>query len=130
MQALATAAGVVSVAVSLFMFGFQLALGLGAPLGEFAWGGKNKVLPASQRNFCIGMGILHLLGALFIAVRAGFLPIPILEMVTTVFVWVFVLLAFFNTLGNLANQNKKERALMLPLNALSLLTNLLVALFA
>ena len=130
MQMLVTISGVVSIAISVFLFGFQLALGLGAPLGEFAWGGKNTVLPASQRNFCIGMGILHLLGAFFVAVRAGFLPLPILEMVTAVFVWMFVLLAFLNTLGNAFSQNRKERALMLPLSILSFAANLLVALFA
>ena len=130
MQMLVTISGVVSIAISVFLFGFQLALGLGAPLGEFAWGGKNKVLPASQRNFCIGMGILHLLGAFFVAVRAGFLPLPILEMVTAVFMWMFVLLAFLNTLGNAFSQNRKERALMLPLSILSFAANLLVALFA
>ena len=28
---------------------FQLALALGAPLGHFAWGGKDRVLPAGKR---------------------------------------------------------------------------------
>ena len=89
---------------------FQVALALGAPYGQMAWGGASPpVLPGSLRAASAGAAVYLVLAAAVMLVRAGDLgarlpPRP--------FWWINLLLAAqlaLNTLGNLAAEADAER---------------------
>ena len=50
---------------------FQILLILGKPLGEYAWGGKYKVLPTKLRVSSVISSIIYILCALIILENAG-----------------------------------------------------------
>ena len=50
---------------------FQLTIALGAPLGRFAWGGQNRVLPARQRIGSVISIVLYALFAVIVLAAAG-----------------------------------------------------------
>jgi hypothetical protein len=92
----------------------QVCLIAGAPLGRFAWGGQNNVLPSRLR---IGSGVAIVLYAVF--------ALPILQAAGAVAVLpggavgvaIWVLAGYF-TLGivmNAASRSRSERVVMTPL---------------
>ena len=92
---------------------FQGLLVAGAPLGRFAWGGQNEVLPAGLR---IGSAVSIALYAVFAVLilhaagRMTFLP----DGVVSVAMWV---LAGFFVLGiamNAISRSRSERLVMTP----------------
>lgn len=121
------ATAVVSLALLFLLSIFQLALALGAPLGNFAWGGAHKVLPRKLRVasiFSIGIyaGI-----ALFIASKAGIIDVAINERVLAIGMW--VLFGYF-TLGiflNSISKSKRERYTMTPVCIILALATLTLA---
>jgi hypothetical protein len=119
----AIAACVLLVALAVF----QVALIAGAPIGRFAWGGQNDVLPRRTR---IGSGVSIVLYAVFAIVildRAGLVDV-VPDIVATVGIWVLV--AYF-TLGILLNgisRSKPERYTMTPVTLVLAVLCLLVAL--
>ncbi|WP_241971264.1 hypothetical protein [Microcella alkaliphila] len=50
---------------------FQLALIAGAPLGHFAWGGQDRVLPTAKRIGSVVSILLYALFAVVVLQRAG-----------------------------------------------------------
>jgi hypothetical protein len=88
---------------------FQVALALGAPYGQIAWGGSSAVLPISLRWTSAGAALYLLGAAAIMEVRAGDwgrgLPaLPFL--IFNIFLAAQLLL---NTLANLATQTAGER---------------------
>ncbi len=51
--------------------GFQVALALGAPYGDIAWGGQTPVLPGPMRWASLGAAVYLLAAAALMEVRAG-----------------------------------------------------------
>lgn len=105
---------------------FQAALVAGAPIGHFAWGGQNRVLP---RNLRIGSVVSIVLYAGFAAIilqRAGvhaMLPQPVVD----IGIWV---IAGYLALGiplNAISRSKPERFTMTPVVTLLFLLILTVA---
>lgn len=92
---------------------FQVLLIVGLPLGRFAWGGQNGVLPAHLR---LGSALSVLIYAVFAAValdRSGlisFLPAP----ADVVAMWVVAAYLLLSVLPNLASKSRDERRLMAP----------------
>lgn len=92
---------------------FQVLLIIGLPLGRFAWGGQNDVLPARLR---VGSAISILIYAAFAAVAlaryglAAFLPAP----ADAVAMWVIAAYLLLSVLPNLASKSRDERRLMVP----------------
>lgn len=92
---------------------FQVLLIVGLPLGRFAWGGQNGVLPARLR---LGSALSVLIYAVFAAValdRSGlisFLPAP----ADVVAMWVVAAYLLLSVLPNLASKSRDERRLMAP----------------
>ncbi len=110
------------VVVLCFAFaGFQVALALGAPYGEMAWGGSSAVLPSGMRAASAGAAIYLSLAAAAMLVRSGDLgrdlpPAP--------FRWFNRFLALqlaLNTAGNLAARDAGERSIMAAASALGAL---------
>lgn len=88
---------------------FQIALALGAPLGEAAWGGKHKnVLPRNLR-----------IGSLFAAASLLFMSLVVLsasssvnlypESFTTVVLWVMAIYFAIGIVMNALSRSKVER---------------------
>ena len=92
---------------------FQVLLIVGLPLGRFAWGGQNGVLPARLR---LGSALSVLIYAVFAAValdRSGLislLPAP----ADVVAMWVVAAYLLLSVLPNLASKSRDERRLMAP----------------
>ena len=92
---------------------FQVLLIIGLPLGRFAWGGQNEVLPARLR---VGSAISILIYAAFAVVAlaryglAAFLPAP----ADAVAMWVIAAYLLLSVLPNLASNSRDERRLMVP----------------
>lgn len=92
---------------------FQVLLIVGLPLGRFAWGGHNEVLPARLR---LGSALSVFVYAVFAAValdRSGLislLPAP----ADVVAMWVVAAYLLLSVLPNLASKSRDERRLMAP----------------
>lgn len=92
---------------------FQVLLIVGFPLGRFAWGGHNEVLPARLR---LGSALSVLIYAAFAAValdRSGLislLPAP----ADVVAMWIVAAYLLLSVLPNLASKSRDERRLMAP----------------
>lgn len=108
----------------------QLALTLGAPLGEYALGGRYKVLPPPMRlvsgAYClvfIFVGLIYLQKGKVI--NFGFSPrlVNIVLIINTIF------LAYAIVGNGLLTQSIKEKYLMTPLSALQFVLSLFVLLF-
>jgi len=95
---------------------FQLLLIIGLPLGRFAWGGQNAVLPVRLR---VGSAVSILVYAALAAValgRAGvvsFIPAP----ANAVAMWVVASYLLLSVLPNLASKSRNERSVMVPVSS-------------
>jgi hypothetical protein len=115
--------GVVIAAAAVFcvlMVGlivFQAALIAGAPLGHFAWGGQDRVLPIQKRlGSAVSIG-LYLVFGVVVLQRAGLAEVIPWPGVVNVAIWV---LAGYFALGivlNGASRSRPERWTMAPLCA-------------
>jgi hypothetical protein len=107
---------------------FQLALVFGAPLGRFAWGGADGVLPRAKR---IGSAVSILLYAAFawvVLMKAGLVPMVLPEIVVDVATWVIVGYFALGIPMNAISRSKPERYTMTPVVIVLLVLALIVAL--
>jgi hypothetical protein len=96
---------------------FQGLLVAGLPLGRFAWGGQNEVLPAGLRMGSAVSIALYALFAVLILHAAGRMTV-LPDGVVSVAIWV---LAGFFALGivmNAMSRSRSERLVMTPVVAL------------
>lgn len=106
-----------AIAFTVIMVGlavFQVALIAGAPIGHFAWGGQDRVLPRAKR---IGSAISIVLYALFAGVvlqRAGLVRLVPVEAVVDVGAWVLVGYFALGIVMNAMSRSKPERWTMVP----------------
>ena len=124
---LAPTAAIVFTVLMAGLIIFQVALIAGAPLGHFAWGGQDRVLPVQKRlGSAISIG-LYLIFAVLVLQRAGLanvLPWPGIVVVAT---WV---LAGYFALGivlNAVSRSRPERLTMAPLSAVLTVLTVIVA---
>jgi hypothetical protein len=126
-----TPAAIAAIAICVILGGlavFQLALVFGAPLGHFAWGGADRVLPRAKR---IGSAVSILLYAAFAWVflmKAGLVPLAPPELVVDVAAWVIVGYFALGIPLNAISRSKPERYTMTPIVAVLLVLALIVAL--
>lgn len=107
---------------------FQFALVCGAPLGHFAWGGADRVLPRSKR---IGSAIAIVLYAVFAWVflmQAGLVPLVLPEIVVDVAAWVIVAYLALGIPLNAISRSKPERYTMTPIVIVLVVLAIIVAL--
>ncbi|MBD8022960.1 hypothetical protein [Microbacterium gallinarum] len=105
---------------------FQLALVLGAPWGHFAWGGKDRVLPARKR---IG-SVLSILIYAFMAVvawdRVGAISVfP--DLFSQIAMWVIFAYSVLGILMNAISRSKPERYTMVPVAIVLSVLSFLIA---
>jgi hypothetical protein len=90
---------------------FQIALALGAPLGEAAWGGQHQgVLPTPLRvaSGVAGVAIYPLLGLLVLA-SAGLVNVDWMPGTGQTAMWVLAGLFTLGALANFASRSRIER---------------------
>jgi hypothetical protein len=106
---------------------FQLLLVAGAPLGRFAWGGRNVVLPTNLRIGSAVAVVLYGLFALLMLEAAGRVGVLPRGLVGTA---IWVLTGFF-TLGvamNAVSRSRPERLVMTPVSLALAVVALVLAL--
>lgn len=122
--AAAVAASIFSVAA-----GFQLALAVGAPWGQAAWGGSHEgVLPAGLRVASIAVAAFFIVAVLVVLGRAGYWPTDVGPFgVFRWGIWALAALMTLSAFGNVASSSAWERFLNAPVALLLALLCLVTA---
>ena len=120
----AIAASVILAALALF----QLALIFGAPIGQFAWGGQNRVLPARFRAGSAVSIVLYAVFALILLQRAGLVTVFGSDLFVQVAAWVLFGYFVLGILMNGISRSKPERNTMVPVTVVLSVLSLIVAL--
>lgn len=106
---------------------FQFALVLGAPMGEFAFGGQDPVLPAQYRFSAAVSGLVMLAIAGHYIAQLGWLS-PLLDADLNAIVnWVLVAFFAFSALMNNLTRSQKEKRLWGGTTIAMLLASVIVA---
>ena len=106
---------------------FQLLLSLGYPLGEYAMGGYDKVLPKKLRIVGVVNALMLLfMGFVFLQHTNVLNGVDFLS--TNILVWVMTIYLGINTVANLISRSKKERFVMTPLSGVAFVLCLFIAL--
>lgn len=114
--------------LAAFVAIFQLALAIGAPLGEFTMGGKYPgKLPPCMRIAALVQIVILLFFTAIVVSKAG-LALASLTGMAGIAIWFVLAFFVFGSFLNLSSQSKKERLLMGPLNLIALVSVLMVAL--
>jgi hypothetical protein len=89
---------------------FQLALIAGAPLGRFAWGGQDRVLPRGKRAGSVTSIVLYVLFALIALQRADVVRVlPGADAFAVVAMWVLAAYFALGIVMNGISRSKPER---------------------
>jgi hypothetical protein len=110
-------AAVVALALLAALAVFQGLLIAGLPLGRFAWGGQNEVLPANLR---IGSAVAIALYAGFavLILQASDAVSPLPDGVARVAIWVLAGYFVLGIVMNAISRSRPERLVMTPVTAL------------
>ena len=81
-------ASIIALVTLVLLAVFQLALVAGAPLGNYAWGGQHKVLPAKLRFGSACSIVIYAVFASFILSRSGIWVIVTNNTVLNVGLWI------------------------------------------
>jgi hypothetical protein len=114
--------------VSALLAIFQLTLVFGAPLGRFAWGGQNDVLPARLRRGSVIAVILYVAFSVILLTASGVISLPVLEPVAGLLCWMIVVYLSIGIVMNALSRSKPERFVMTPVAAILAILSLIVAL--
>ncbi len=106
---------------------FQMLLIVGLPLGRYAWGGQNRVLPARLR---VGSAIAIAIYAVMAVIALGRAElISVLPpLVAAVAMWVVAAYLLLSVVPNLASKSQSERRVMVPVSLLLAVLAVAVAL--
>lgn len=105
---------------------WQIALILGAPLGEYTMGGQEKgELSPKKKKLALISLILALFYIFNILSEAG-LIFTNFKFVTNYTIWCVLFLNFLTLIGNTITKSKKERILWLPITLLMFICILII----
>ena len=113
--------------VSALLAIFQLSLILGAPLGRFAWGGQNDVLPSRLRRGSIIAIILYAAFSVIVLTKSAVITVAVLQPVVGLLAWMLVVYLVIGVVMNLLSRSLSERLVMTPVAAILVILGLLVA---
>jgi hypothetical protein len=104
-------AAIVAAALLTMIAIFQIALALGAPLGEAAWGGRHQgVLPTGLRVASALAGIvIYPLIIVYVLVSAGLITAEWMPGTGAAGMWVLAGFFALGALANFASRSKRER---------------------
>jgi hypothetical protein len=116
------------IVLSIVIAIFQLALALGAPLGEYTMGGKFPgKLPNKMRAAAL-VQILILLFFVFIVTSKAGIAFEQYYGFGRIGIWFIVAFFIFGSIVNLSSPSKKEKLVMGPANIIAVISTFLVAL--
>lgn len=107
---------------------FQIALALGAPIGQFAWGGKHKVLPLNLRVGSISSLVIYLGIIVCLLSKSNTYQIIPLGTFLNVLVWIIFAYFVLGVFMNAISRSKRERYTMTPIVILLASCALIIAL--
>ena len=121
------AAGYVFLVLAVCVGLFQLALALGAPLGEYTLGGKYPGrLPAGMRVAAVVQIAILFVFAVMVAAKAG-IAFEQYQDASRIGAWVVTVFFAFGSVMNLASPSIKEKRVMGPANVIAFASTLVVA---
>lgn len=94
---------------------FQLSLAFGAPLGQYAWGGKHKVLPPSLRVGSALSLLVYLVITICLLSKSGIYQIIQQGTFLNILVWVIFVYLVLGIFMNAISRSKRERYAMTPI---------------
>ena len=113
-----TTAGIAAVVASIILAGvgvLQAFLAAGAPLGQFAWGGRHRVLPIGFR-IASAVAIPLYIGMIVLMLnRAGVISVSGNTGAIRLAAWLLVAYFALGVLMNLASRSRPERYVMTPI---------------
>jgi hypothetical protein len=115
------------VAILALLAVFQVSLAAGAPFGQFAWGGQNRVLPTRQRVGSVAAVVAYAGIALVVLDRANQIDL-LSELASHIAAWIVFAFFTLSIAGNAMSRSRFERLVMVPTTAVLALLSLLVAL--
>jgi hypothetical protein len=92
---------------------------LGLPYGEFAMGGKYKVMPIPMRFVCAVSIIVQFIAIVILLQTAEVIPFILPQGITRGLCYFFAAYLTLNTFMNLVSKSKKEKYIMTPLSAVT-----------
>ncbi|MEY4994146.1 MAG: hypothetical protein RIS82_1268 [Actinomycetota bacterium] len=114
--------------IYVFVALFQLALALGAPMGEYAFGGQNHgKLPAGFRVASSASVLVNLAIAGHFLAQTGFINTLLPAELNTLANWGLVAFAAVGLLLNTITRSKAEKKMWAPVTALILVLSVIVA---
>lgn len=105
------------IVISLLII-FQIALICGAPLGHFAWGGQDKVLPTKKRIGSVASIVIYLIMTAFVLSKAQVLSIVTNDAVLDAGLWIIFGYLVLGIVMNALSHSKPERFVMTPVAAI------------
>ena len=94
---------------------FQVALACGAPLGQFAWGGKHRVLPRKLRIGSLFSVLIYLFIAALVLSKAEILTVVVHPVALNIGLWSVFGYFVLGIVMNGISPSKRERFVMTPL---------------
>ena len=125
---MSAASAVIFTALMAGLAVFQLALVAGAPIGHFAWGGQDRVLPRGKRIGSVTSVVLYALFSLVVLQRAELIAVIPWQAVVDVGSWVLVVYFALGIIMNALSRSTPERWTMAPLCAVLTVLAAIVAL--
>lgn len=109
---------------------FQLALALGAPMGEYAWGGREsgKLSAKLRAGSAVSALLLVAIAGHYTSV-IGWLPSMLDNHMRAYSLWALTAFYALSTLGNYMSKSPAERKMFLPVSGSMLLANILILVF-
>ena len=127
---LTTAAAVLFAVVTAGVIVFQIALGLGAPWGAYAMGGRFPGrFPPAMRVAALGQAALLALIAMVVLSEADII-LPQLAQAPPWLIWLAVAFSGISVVLNSITQSAGERRIWVPVAVVMLVSSLMVALTA
>jgi hypothetical protein len=106
---------------------FQIALIAGAPLGHFAWGGQNEVLPAAYRIGSVMSLAIYVLFGIIALQKVNVLHIIKSARFSNIGIWIIFGYSALGVLMNAASRSSGERAVMTPLVLVMAILSFIIA---
>jgi hypothetical protein len=121
------AAALLYAIVSVFVVGFQIALAVGAPWGEFAMGGTHpgRFPPALRMSALVQAALLA--GMAMVVLARANLILPSWSKVSRLFVWIVAAIMALSFVLNLITPSAGERAIWAPTALFLLICSAIVA---
>jgi hypothetical protein len=106
---------------------FQILLIIGLPLGKFAWGGYNEVLPIGLRLGSVSSIFIYLFFSLIILQKAKIINYFKNPKIPNYGIWFIVGYSFLGILVNLGSRSSGERIVMTPVVTVLAILSLTIA---